>query len=421
MIVSPVEEKRGKLAENSLEIGGSEEKPEKTGEILDDFNENSAKLDNFPKNQPKVEKTLENAKIPTNSAAEALENGLKLREIGDLFEEELSNYLENYKSTVSDALLSTFPINIESLVQRSRSEDLTFLEYFHENLQNPLGLAIIHADAGFLAYKRLGILHFSLNSQVFQGNSVENAQKSLENAVDLLLKWLWTRDNCEEIRVNLYHSANVATNELEVDKNMQKVFVSQGFRWKLLTNDKLSGTRFTIFGLKRPISSVFSLGNTQSEPIIYRSCVILAPNPGNSQENGGNLHETQGNLGFYDNIHCQLAAFASFSQENAGNLPEMLGNLLENVRNQPNFVFQGTKVQSFESFQGVHEFLKENDFAEVGENAQKVKLLQGLEGKTVCALLKACYRWENFRTSEAQIQGKTMKFLRISPVKRDFL
>lgn len=399
-----------KIQESKM-TNNAKSKVESSHEIVDEALPKSNTFDQT--NHPSLEKSkiTENTKSKIQSSVEVTENKhsksseikkmvLSIHPPKNLYEEELENFLEKYVEQVPHDIISTFPISIPDILNKSSEEDLNFLE-FHDEKAEMIGLAIVHVDKSFLSYKRISIIHFSLKY---------NDLELLNQAAQKLLIWIWTNDNCEEIRVNLYHSLNENSNELELNKSLQDIFTSKGFRWKLLTNDKTSGTRFTIFGLRRKVEE-FQPPDIQSEPIIFRSCVILSDSM--DINNNNEINEV------YDNVNCQLNALSTFKKEYADEeISENLKNLLETIKAQPNFVFQGMKCKELESLSSCCKFLSDNNFDDVKELICKK---EDIEEKIVCSLLKACYRWENFRTVNVMQNKKNASFLRIIPVNLHYI
>lgn len=394
-----------KIQESKM-TNNAKSKVESSHEIVDEALPKSNTYDQT--NHPSLEKSkiTENTKSKMQNSIEVAENThsksseikkmvLSVHPPKDLYEEELENFLEKYVEQVPREIISTFPISVPDILTKSSEEDLNFLE-FHDEKAEMIGLAIVHVDKSFLSYKRISIIHFSLKY---------NDLELLNQAAQKLLIWIWTNDNCEEIRVNLYHSLNENSDELELNKSFQDIFTSKGFRWKLLTNDKTSGTRFTIFGLRRKVEE-FQPPDIQSEPIIFRSCVILSDSM--DINNNNEINEV------YDNVNCQLNALSTFKKEYCdGEISENLNSLLETIKAQPNFVFQGMKCKELESLSSCCKFLSDNNFDDVKELIWKN---EDIEEKIVCSLLKACYRWENFRTVNVMQNKKNASLLRIIPV-----
>ena len=318
--------------------------------------------------------------------------------IKDLYEDDLEDFLQNYFQLIPVKFKDTFLSSIPDIIAKAFQEDLNFLQFLDKDNQR-IGLAIMHIDKNFLSFKRLSIIHFSM---IFEKNEI------VENALKTLLTWIWTHDNSEEIRINLFHKLSPVTNELELEKPLQEVFLKNGFRWKLLTNDKSTSTRFTTYGLKRK-SDEFPSPDMQSEPIIYKSSAILSQKvlkPKNSYDNQG----------IFDNINCQLNALKAFGELDEDSLSRNKLDLLLGFRNLPNFLMPGMKCKDFYDPNELKNFLVENKFEEIPNEIQwEDSEEQEIQEKIICSLGKACYRWENFRTLDVDNGESTEKFLRIIP------
>ena len=382
-----------KILENNEKHGKVPEKKEKILEKTDKPVKIMEKPPKSPENPQKSQKETPQKPLETPQKPIIL----SMAELTDLSEGSLEVFLLNYFSAVPQRFKSAFFSNITEIISKSTYENLNFLQFIDSNTNKSLGVAILHIDKNFLSFKRISLLHISLT---------EDSNALLSDALSLLLQWIWTRDNSEEIRINLYHTLNQETNELELAKPLQQVFTAKGFRWKLLTNDQASDSRYTTFGLRRN-GEEFPAPEMQSEPIIFKSCCILV-----DSELGDKKCIKPATEEIYDNFNCQLNALTLCEDLKEEGLSNSLQSLLLALKDLPNFTMPGMKAQKFEGIKELKGFLKENKFDEVEKGLGNNDTQQGA---TVCSLLKTCYRWENFRTLKRE-DGKG-GFVRIVPVK----
>lgn len=78
----------------------------------------------------------------------------------ELMDFEVEGFLSEYMRKVDNKTLMTVLSDVGSICELNNREDLHFLTLKYENQTQ--GLAILHVDKGFFAFKRLIILHFSL-------------------------------------------------------------------------------------------------------------------------------------------------------------------------------------------------------------------------------------------------------------------
>lgn len=100
--------------------------------------------------------------------------------------------------------------------------------------------AVVHIDTTHFATKRLVILHFSSIKREDFGNNL-----------DELVTYIWKNLDCDEIKFTLYHMEDEDFH-MGPDVELQDVIKKKGFRWKQLTNDKLTGKRYIVYLIKRP-------------------------------------------------------------------------------------------------------------------------------------------------------------------------
>ena len=61
--------------------------------------------------------------------------------------------------------------------------------------------------------------------------------------IDLTLNYIWTRQHCKAIRINLYHIKNKETGAIQADPDIKAILKLNKFRWKTVINDTVTGSR----------------------------------------------------------------------------------------------------------------------------------------------------------------------------------
>lgn len=164
----------------------------------------------------------------------------------------LPAFLTAYFVNISPVLHHSTISSTDLIMNLTKTEDLHLLRYNPLNPDNsktiankaidlPQSLAILHSDRGCLSFKRLNLVHLSVEA---------GYESELEVFLEKLLAYVWKHDNCEEVRCNLLHR-EMEDGELMVEERMKEAFSKTGWRWKSLTNDKYTGTRSTVYGVKR--------------------------------------------------------------------------------------------------------------------------------------------------------------------------
>ena len=173
----------------------------------------------------------------------------------------LPGFLNAYFAKISPELQHSTISNTDLIMNLTKTEDLHLLRYNPENPGNPKNvahlsqsqtselnvadlpqsMAILYSDRGCLSFKRLNLVHLSVE---------EGCESELEVFLEKLLAYVWKHDNCEEVRCNLLHR-EMEDGELKVEERMKEAFSKTGWRWKSLTNDKYTGSRSTVYGVKR--------------------------------------------------------------------------------------------------------------------------------------------------------------------------
>ena len=190
---------------------------------------------------------------------------------------DLPAFLSSYFSKIAPEFQESTISNADLIMNLAKTEDLHFLRYNLENPPNskvfalpqsqkleaqnskvtptlpqsqaqnskvatvPQSLAILHSDRGCLSFKRLNLVHLSVE---------DDNEAELESFMSKLLDYIWKNDNCEEVRCHLLHREK-EDGELKEEEMMKKAFSKTGWRWKSLTNDKYTGSRSTVYGIRR--------------------------------------------------------------------------------------------------------------------------------------------------------------------------
>jgi len=188
---------------------------------------------------PKLEKkSIEETspKMPTKQISSTSDEFMRPL---DIFEDELATNLEKYLLSVDDGMKQSFISDPADLLRRANNgQDPLWFELVETGQR--IGLAVTHVDNTYFAARRLIILHFSVLNRT-------HYQEYLQKFVD----YLWKNEECDEIKISLYHIEDENHN-MGADKELQDSIKKLGFRWKQLTNDKLTGKRYIDFLMKRP-------------------------------------------------------------------------------------------------------------------------------------------------------------------------
>jgi len=70
----------------------------------------------------------------------------------------------------------------------------------------------------------------------------------LEKAIDAVVKYAISFVPCDHIRVELNHFKD-DSGSMKVDTNIKNAYTKNGFRWKTLNNDPVTGKRAQIMQL----------------------------------------------------------------------------------------------------------------------------------------------------------------------------
>lgn len=62
-------------------------------------------------------------------------------------------------------------------------------------------------------------------------------------AIKLVIDFIWKHVFCSNIRVEIIHLKDPATNQFKVDLEVKNAFQTNGFKWKTLSNDPVTGKR----------------------------------------------------------------------------------------------------------------------------------------------------------------------------------
>ena len=119
-------------------------------------------------------------------------------------------------------------------------QDPIWFELVDPSSEKRVGLAVAHIDNTVFTSRRMVILHFTVNNR-------ENYSELLKQFVE----YLWKNDECNEIKMSLYYLEDQNSN-LGADKQLQDALKGLGFRWKQLTNDKITMKRYIDYAIKRP-------------------------------------------------------------------------------------------------------------------------------------------------------------------------
>ncbi len=104
---------------------------------------------------------------------------------------------------------------------------------------------------------------------------------SMENYADVIqlcLTYIWENIYCQNIRIELLHLLQ-ENGRFQAEPEIKKLFASQGFKWKTLSNDPVTGLRAQVMQLNR-FATTPAFQNPQGvmenqEPLTVKTGVIL--------------------------------------------------------------------------------------------------------------------------------------------------
>ena len=159
----------------------------------------------------------------------------------DLYEDEVEQYCKLYLEGVDHGMKNSFISEPKDLLERANmGQDPIWFELVDPSSEKRVGLAVAHIDNTVFTSRRMVILHFTVNNR-------ENYSELLKQFVE----YLWKNDECNEIKMSLYYLEDQNSN-LGADKQLQDALKGLGFRWKQLTNDKITMKRYIDYVIKRP-------------------------------------------------------------------------------------------------------------------------------------------------------------------------
>jgi hypothetical protein len=65
----------------------------------------------------------------------------------------------------------------------------------------------------------------------------------LNDAISIVLEFIWMNLNCSNVRVEIFHLKDPESGHIKVDMEIKNAFSNSGFKWKTLTNDRITGKR----------------------------------------------------------------------------------------------------------------------------------------------------------------------------------
>lgn len=154
-------------------------------------------------------------------------------------ESEIRKIFADYSQNVDEAIRRLFMFSVDDLVQMCNTgQDSRWYQVKKGNAF--VGLAALNISSSNFTVRRLQLLYFTVTTR-----------EIYEEALGLLLDYLWKKDPCDDIWVGLNHTED-ETGKLTVDKKIEEAYKKNNFRWKRITNDAVSGLRKTEYGVKRP-------------------------------------------------------------------------------------------------------------------------------------------------------------------------
>lgn len=269
-------------------------------------------VEKVPEKVPeKVEKVVEKIEEP-KPVEEIVEDGSSAVQPVDRYEDEMEEYLNLYLQKIDQNMRDSFLSDPKVLLERANmGQDPVWFELVSASgAEKKKGLAVAHIDNTVFTARRMVILHFTAEDRELYGDFLSQ-----------FVEYLWKNDECNEIKISLYHLEDKNGN-FGSDKNLEQAIKKLGFRWKQLTNDKYTGKRYIDYMLKRPEGTVCTVTKENDEPIHVESCVVVSDLEGETNVNRAPqckkneiIRLLNVYIGFFDNRYAVLSAALKHCEE----------------------------------------------------------------------------------------------------------
>lgn len=154
-------------------------------------------------------------------------------------EEEIIDFFSKHDQQIEVFMRQAFSSNITGIFQACNSgQDSRWLQI--KQGSKPIGLVAANIKSANFTVRRLEILYFTVTQPDLY-----------EEAVALLVDYIWRTDPCDDIWVGLCHT-QLDGGKLGVNPKLEEAYKKNGFRWKRVTNDPLTEVRKTEYAVKRP-------------------------------------------------------------------------------------------------------------------------------------------------------------------------
>jgi len=317
----------------------------------------------------------------------------------DLYEDEMDGYLNKYLQKIDQNMKDSFISDPTVLLERANmGQDPIWFELVEvSGAEKKTGLAVAHIDNTVFTARRMVILHFTTEDR-----------EMYHDFLAQFIEHLWKNDECNEIKISLYHLED-ANGNFGSDKNLEQAIKKLGFRWKQLTNDKYTGKRYIDYIIKRPEGVVCTVAKATDEPIHVRSVVVL------SDLEGGNGGRTSNCL--FDNRYAILNAALKHCEEKLDKLSDNDTQRAKNYLQVISSLATGKKkiggfIEKFENLDGLQAFVTEK----LAEKADLAPQIDAKHSKNIftTSLLNLIYRWKSYNITSHKVEGKNRKYLKIN-------
>jgi len=320
----------------------------------------------------------------------------------DLYEDEVEEYMNKYLDKIDGSMRESFISEPKTLLERANlGQDPIWFEMQDLNDTSKRGgFAVTHIDNTIFTARRMVILHFTTENK-------DNYQELLGK----LVEYLWTNDECNEIKISLYYIEDESGN-LGADKPLQNAIKALGFRWKQLTNDKNTGKRYIDYIMKRPENIQSLVQKYNDEPIHVKSVVVLSDLQGETVANKQPKY-------LFDNRYAVLTAALKHCEEKLEKLGESDSKRHQNYLKVISTLIKeggrgkiGGLSEKFQNLQEMEAF--------VGEKLEdKNEYLPSIDSQHATnifttSLLNLIYRWKSFNVTHHKVAGKDRKYLKIN-------
>jgi len=392
----------GDMDTKVADISEPRHEPHTNNEIAQQHSQPEITQEKLPENASSSQKEIkqEAVEVPKPEEKEEKDVSNPVQPV-DLYEDEVEEYLRIYLQKIDQNMKDSFISDPKVLLERANmGQDPIWFELVEvSGAERKTGLAVAHIDNTVFTARRMVILHFTSEDR-----------EMYHDFLAKFVEYLWKNDECNEIKICLYHIEDQNGN-LGADKNLEQAIKKLGFRWKQLTNDKHTGKRYIDYLIKRPENVVSSVAKSNDEPIHVESVVVLSDVQGEIATNKASKHIVDNRYAVLSAAlkHCdeKLEKLGDSDTKRAKNYLQVIGSLAKEGQGKI-----GGLAEKFQSLQEMTKFVEEK-FQDKKEFVPQLdaKFAQNI---FTTSLLNLIYRWKSFNITHHKVDGKDRKYLKIN-------